>query len=157
VPRLRGEIVVVKISEKDLAGLVPASSPIQPVPPIFTTIQSIIKGVNEMLGSYKELTGKNTPHKTMNQSENPPPSFSEARAIKRLENTPIRKEQTTVMGTEFGELLKGLIKSCHTLEGLGYGGKTIGEALTELPITITQAKEFLLNIEEKRKRNNVET
>ena len=153
--RLQGAIVVVKISQNDLAVLSGSSTGSQNVPSIFNTFNDIVKGINEMLDTYKQIRGIATPQ---HQEEFPRQNFQEARAAKKVEMSGKSKQiidgKVEIMPDELGEILKGFIKSCGHLETLGYGNKSIGEAVLSLPFTVTQAKEFLSKMEAERKVNN---
>tara|TARA_Y100000310_G_scaffold58558_2_gene53871 strand:+ start:150 stop:587 length:438 start_codon:yes stop_codon:yes gene_type:complete len=145
----------VKVDEKGLASLVPSGATPQPIPPIFTTIDGIIKGINEMLGTYMTMTGKN-PTTLIPTGENimeNQTSFHDARAAKKAETTSSTTAEQPKTSDELKELLLYFIKTCSKLEAMGFGSKTVGEAVAEMPFTISQVKEFLVGIAAKRDGN----
>jgi len=126
-------------------------------PPWLDKMESIVKGINDMIGFYNQLSGKpaqvNTPG-----NYTPKLSWSEAREIKKAEMTGRQGELDTTPGkisqahaqsvhqaasNEFQELLSGLIKASTTLAGMGFKEKTIGQVIQELPFTLGQTKDFL--------------
>ena len=109
------------------------------VPEWAKTIENIVKGVNDMLGTYQTITGKKPPP----QNQEPPMDWATARDLKKLE---MSGKETIVPESEFKEILAGIIKSCASLEQMGYGDKSIGEAINSLPFTIKQTKAFLTKL-----------
>lgn len=108
-------------------------------------IDGIIKGVNQMLTTYQEISGKKPVNVIENMGDKP--NFSEARAAKKLEiaarGNNHQEGEKMPDNQEFKELIHGLIKACKTLEALKYGEKSIGEIVMSLPFTLTQSREFL--------------
>lgn len=110
-------------------------------PEWLTKADNIVKGINDMIGFYKQLSAKNNPTQESEVKE-PPMTFSEARRIKKAEMAGKVPGQL-VAGNEFKELLDGLVKASNTLEGMGHGDKAIGEVIMSLPFTLSQVKTFL--------------
>tara|TARA_Y100000310_G_scaffold321026_1_gene378099 strand:- start:40 stop:480 length:441 start_codon:yes stop_codon:yes gene_type:complete len=145
----------VKITEQGLSNLVPNAGSGQPIPPIFNTINEIIKGVNEMLSGYRELTGKPVIHTAATTTEKTAQNWAEARANqKTLAANKVVVKNEVIMSDDFGDLLTGFINSLTKAEALGLGGATLAEALSALPFTVTQAKEFLIKVDTERKAKN---
>jgi len=137
-----------KVDVTKLSELVPkgAASPINnAVPDWMNKAENIIKGINEMAGFYRELTGKAKAESPIIESEKIP--FSEARLAKKIEmaGKKDRPKETIVMADngEFKELLSGLIKAAKTLETMGAGNTPVGQVILELPVTLTKSREFL--------------
>ena len=141
-----------KVTEKTLTDLIPSgTASTGTVPPIFKTINEIVTGVNEMLGTYKQLSGKHNIQEVMKQDA-PKESFQAARIAKKAEQGNSTKviEVQKVMSDDFGDILKSLIKACGTLETMGFGKNTVGEAIAALPFTVSQSKAFLQQILERK-------
>ncbi|MAH49529.1 hypothetical protein CMI37_27150 [Candidatus Pacearchaeota archaeon] len=137
---------MVNVTTNDLLTLNTTPAASTQTPPIFNTITEIIKGINELLGSYKQITGVAADH-------HPPvmPNQPAERALPRgAIPAPIMPASKGAASDDFGELLAGLIKACKTLETMGMGDKQLAEALLALPVTISQAKSLLVKIETKR-------
>lgn len=106
----------------------------------------VIKGINQLFEHYYTLAGKKPPAKAAEgeaAAKEQPLSFSDARILKKAEMRENKLERGLVMPDMFKVLVVGLIKTCNTLEAMKLGDKKVGEAIYELPVTITQAKEFL--------------
>jgi len=119
------------------------------VPQAVTKIGQIVDGINQMLATYKEIAGKPVIAGYKVEDNKPPDiqGFAEARAIKKAEIAgkplPETAKSEVLMSNEFKELLEGLIKTTKTLQGMGFGDKSIGQVLTELPFTVDQTAGFL--------------
>lgn len=143
-----------KVDEKQLAQFAKdiAKTGGGDIPEWINKIESIVKNVNEMLGVYNQMSGKQSPPvQQVQQAPQVQQSFIEARAIKKAEmasKNPPKVEAK--MSDDFKEILEGLIKACNTLDQLGYSEKTIGEAIMSLPINIGQAKAFLIKLYNKK-------
>lgn len=121
-----------------------ANIPAEAVPAWLSKTESIVKGINEMLEVYQSITGKQPPPNPANVINVPEKlSFSEARDIKKAEVSARRGTDIPPENTEFKELLAGILKTCRNAEAMGFGSNTLGEALMALPVTISQAREFI--------------
>lgn len=107
------------------------------LPDWLKSIESIVKGINEMLGSYQQIS-HNTPRPIEPQRE--PIDFYQARELKKAEMS-LRSGANS--SNEFKEILQILIKVGDSLDKMGHGEKTIGDALLSLPFTINQGREVL--------------
>jgi len=108
--------------------------------------ENIVKGINQLFDNYWRLQGKTPPAQLATASNSEPKvPFSEARAAKKAEMAEKVKQPANIpaQGTEFQELLVGLIKTAQTLEQMGYGKKPIGQVIQELPFSLSQGREFL--------------
>lgn len=115
-------------------------------PDWLTKLDSIVKGINDMIGFYNKIN-KGTPPANLEANNTPKMPFSEARKLKKAEMA--GEKGTTVMQqptNEFKEILEGLIKAANTLEKIGHGNRLIGELIAEAPFTVTQVKTFLDNL-----------
>jgi len=114
-------------------------------PDWLTKLDSIVKGVNDMINFYNQLSKTPSPASlASNNSEKM--TFSEAREAKKAEMAEKKGKAVIVQpvaGNEFKEILDGLIKACKTLEGMGFKEKPIGQVILSLPVTLAQTKDFL--------------
>jgi len=144
-----------KVTLDSLSQSLPRGENPDAAPDWLKTIDKVVSGVNDMLKSYTDITGKTKPPPVIEHNENEPPlDFHSARAAKKAEmrgqpaalSTGERNEMTN----EFRELLDGAIKTLQTFSGIGNGEKKIGEAILELPVTVDQLKVFLVALRLKR-------
>lgn len=114
-------------------------------------IERVIKGVNEIFSNYWRLQGKAPPEQAAPGAEAPQKiGFSAAREQKKIEMAGGKAEvdtgakgATMAENNEFKALLTGLIKAARTMEAMGSGEKAIGEAILEMPISVSQTRAFL--------------
>ncbi len=107
-------------------------------------IEGIIKGINTIFENYWRLQGKAPPVQAVAGADTQPKlGFGEAREKKKAEMAAGEKGGTMPDNTEFKDLLAGLIKAARTMEAMGNGETPIGQAILELPVSVSQTREFL--------------
>jgi len=145
-----------KVDANALNKAIPLRNKPDGTPDWLKTADNIVKGINEMVKTYTEISGKSKPPPVIEHNmENAPASFHEARAVKKAEmsgkqpalEAGVKAEN---MASEFKELLDGLIGTLQTYSGMGKGEQNIGEAIMELPVTVDQLKVFLFALRKKK-------
>ena len=144
-----------KVDANALSKAIPVHARADATPDWLKTADNIVKGVNDMLKTYTEISGKNKPATVIEHNmENTPTSFAEARQAKKAEmagrpaiNT---GERTENMASELKEILDGLISTLQTFSTMGNGDKPLGEAIMEMPVTVDQVKDFLVALRTKK-------
>lgn len=122
------------------------------VPEWLTRIDEIAGNILKLMNEVKKFTPQNQPVKDTNTRNYM--SFDEARQEKKKElemkrkTMPIKENNTD----EIKELIGGIIKTLSSLRGMGFGEKTIGDAIISLPFTINQTSEFLQKYYDKKYR-----
>lgn len=108
------------------------------------TAENIVKGINDMIGFYNQLSDKPGPGNSPGD-DTPKLGWSEAREMKKAEmaGRQGRALPAPPQSNEFQEVLAGLIKATATLAGMGFKDKAIGQVIMELPFTLEQTKDFL--------------
>lgn len=141
---------MVVITGKDIAPL-GGKALDKALPSWLNKADEIVKGINQLFEHYYNLSGKTPPAAAKtetNAAANPDvKSFSDARQEKKAEMA--NKGKGDNMPDMFRELLAGLLKTCITLENMGFADKKVGECLYELPFSVKQAKEFLTAVYQK--------
>ena len=147
-----------EISAADLAKTIPKvieASAGGDSPEWLTKMQDIIKGINDMVGFYREISGKAPPANIV-VDESHKMSFMEARELKKAEMAGAKGQSAANLpvaqpvNNEFEELLAGLIKAMATLERMGGKEKPIGQVIMALPFTLGQSKDFLETLYESK-------
>jgi len=134
-----------KITQSDLAKMLPSGAPVSdPLPNWMAKTDEIVKGINELVKAYRQMTGKpDTTPVASGDNQSFLGAIAERKAQKGESNT--TQKEVTVMppSNEFKELLIGMIKTAQTLESIGHGERPLGEVLMSLPISVTTAREYL--------------
>ena len=144
-----------KITKEILEKALPSTARPDQAPDWMKKADSIVQGINEMVKSYQEIAGQNKaqPAAEIVEGElaDQKMGFSTARALKKAEMAEKYKkpaelpsgEKVINVSNDLKEILDGIIKSLTQYSTMGYGDKKIGEAILDLPVTVTQALTFL--------------
>jgi len=121
------------------------------IPDWISKINEIVKGINDLLAGYRELTGKppigvKNPVTQQHIIQDMPAPNSQPTAQWNHPSAGGSGGVSPTQPNEFQDILARLVQTCRTAESMGYGEKTLGEALNSLPITIRQAGEFLTKL-----------
>lgn len=145
-----------KVTESIITGSPPvtagAGGGAPAVPEWLNQAAEIVKGIRELWEDYKQtngMTGQNPPRGSPEPAP-APKSIYEARAAKKAEmaGREIPPERTIInvnQNDEIKEFVEKSIKFFATLEQIGFGEKTIGEAIMSAPFKVNQVKGALIH------------